>query len=227
MLHPANIRRSNRKTLSLFIDADGELIVKAPLRLSNEIIFEFIKSKESWIKTQQAKVVQSNAINKAVLSYNSFMYLGRELSPYITTEVKKITWQGDNLLIPSKIAEKGDDEVIKKVKLWLKKQAKEIIEERIVYFSRRLNLKHSSSKIMNNKTRWGTCSKGGEIALNWRAIMIEPKLLDYIVIHEFCHLLEFNHSRAFWALVEAVLPNWRDLRKQLKQLNWIIALFRD
>jgi len=80
---------------------------------------------------------------------------------------------------------------------------------------------------MNNKTRWGICSKDGKIALNWRVVMLPPRLIDYIMVHEFCHLLEFNHSKHFWQIVESILPNWKELRKHLKQLGWLLELFRE
>ena len=227
MLHPANIIRSKRRTLALYINTHGELIVKAPMNLQNARIFNFVKSKEAWIKTQQAKILQDSFINRRVLSYNSFLFLGVELVPYISENAKKIQKSDNLLLIPSKIANLGEDAVIRKVQLWLKQNAKEIIEERVAYFSGRLQLSYAKISVMNNKTRWGTCSKKGEITLNWRTVMLAPHLLDYIVVHEFCHLLEFNHSRAFWGLVESILPNWRELRKQLKRVNWLLELWRN
>jgi len=81
-------------------------------------------------------------------------------------------------------------------------------------------------KSNNNQTSWGVCGRGGAIAVNWRAVMLPPALLDYIVVHEFCHMLEFNHSKQFWAIVESILPNWRELRKHLKHMNWLLGLFR-
>lgn len=226
MLHPANIERSKRKTLALYVNSHGDLIVKAPLKLADYKIFEFVKSKEKWIRSQQERVAQNASINKSVLTYNTFLFLGEELSVITATKVKKITKAGSVLYIPTKIAEKGSFEVKKKIEKWLRDQAKIIVGERAEYFSAKLRLNYSQISTNNNKTRWGVCSHDGKIAINWRAVMLKPQVFDYIMVHEFCHLLEMNHSKQFWNLVETILPNWRTLRKDLKKMNWLINLFR-
>jgi len=189
-------------------------------------IFDFIKSKEKWIRTQQERVAQNNYINKSVLSYNTFLFLGTEITAVTASKIKKITLNGNILYLPPKITEKGSIEATKKVEKWLKTQAKTIVDERARYFSAKLRLNHTGISTNNNKTRWGVCGKDGKIAMNWRTIMLEPKLFDYIMVHEFCHLLEFNHSKQFWMLVESILPNWRTLRKELKKMNWLLSMFR-
>ncbi|MCL2570680.1 MAG: M48 family metallopeptidase [Firmicutes bacterium] len=226
MLHPKNIIRSNRKVLSLYINPHGELIVKAPLKLPEHKIFEFVKDKETWIRTQQKRIQQNQFINPNIITYNTFLFLGREVSPIISTKAKKITVQDSALLIPEKIAEQGHAHSLKKIEKFLRDNAKQIVQDRTHYFSQKLNLQYNSIKTMNNKSRWGVCSKNREIALNWRTVMLPPELLDYIIVHEFCHILEFNHSKQFWSLVESILPNWKVLRKNLKNLNYLISLFR-
>lgn len=226
MLNPANIIRSKRKTLSLFIDPNGELIVKAPLRLSDRRIYDFVKTKERWIASQRARVLQVQYLNKSVLTYNSFLFLGQELRPWVCNKAKRIEKCDDALLIPQKFAMQGEEKVLKKIEKWFKDEAKIILEERVIYFSAKLNLRYGALAINNNKTRWGSCSRTGILALNWRTVMLTPQIIDYIVIHEFCHLLEFNHSKAFWSLVASILPEWKGLRIQLKNLNWIMQLFR-
>lgn len=246
MLHPSNIHRSNRKTLSLFIAPNGELMVKAPRKLPEHRIFDFVKSKERWIRKQQERILETNAMNHSVMSYNTFLLLGSQLTPVITEEAKKIQVSSSTvftphqqarnlLLIPAKytqnklssyITNKTPDTVLKKVEKWLRDQAKHVAFERGNYFGHRLNMSGHTVTINNNKTRWGSCTRDGKLYLNWRVIMLRPDLVDYIVVHEFCHLLEFNHTKNFWALVETILPNWRDLRRELKSQNWILNLFR-
>jgi len=226
MLNPANIIRSKRKTLALYIDPMGQLIVKAPTKLSNEKIFAFIKSKEAWIKRRQAQATQNSYINKSVLTYQSFYFLGQELTPIISSGAKQITKSDNALIIPEKFVALGQDKTLRKIKKWLETSAKSIIEQRADYFSQRLKLPKGQFSINNNKTRWGTCDKQGNITLNWRAVMLPANLLDYIVVHEFCHILEFNHSKQFWQIVETILPDWRVTRRHLKQMNWILTLFR-
>jgi len=223
MLDPRNIYRSKRKTLAIFIDSNGVLIVKAPLRLSEHKIFEFIKSKADWIKARQRKVAENSYINRSVVSYNTFLFMGKELTPVITGKAKSIVRTDSTLLIP---ASYSPEKLLKKVEKYLKTCARAILDERAQYFANRLKLDVSAVGINNNKTRWGSCDINRQINLNWRTVMLPPNLFDYILVHEFCHLLEFNHTKNFWAVVETILPDWRVLRKHLKQMNWILSLFR-
>ena len=223
MLDPRNIYRSKRRTLALFVDLHGNLIVKAPERLPESKIFDFVKSKQDWIIARQHQIKQNSYINRNVVTYNSFLYMGQELVPVISQRTKEIIQQDGCLLIPAKFQA---PQVLKKVERWFKAQAEIILSERVRYFANRLNLQPTAASVNNNKTRWGSCDCRRRINLNWRAVMLLPNLFDYIVIHEFCHLLEFNHTKNFWTIVETILPDWRTLRKHLKQMNWLLALFR-
>ena len=224
MVNPANIFRSPRRTLSIHIDPLGNLVVHAPTNMSDRKIFDFIKSRTDWIRARQAAVEKNGFINKNVACYNSFFYLGRELSPIISKSVKQITLGDGSLLISSKIE---SAKILKKVEKFLRDAAKTIIIDRCAYFTQVLKLDCENVVTNNNKTRWGSCTRGREIAINWRAVMLRPALLDYIIVHEFCHLLEFNHTKNFWAIVETILPNWKSLRNELKCLGWLLQLFRD
>lgn len=229
MLDPANIHRSNRKTLALYIDPNGKLVIRAPLKMSDARIFDFVKSKQDWIQARQKRTLQNSYINKSVLAYNSFFFLGTELSPVVSKTSKQIIAQTSCLYIPAKFiraGEDGDRYTLGKVKKWYKERAQEIVEQRVAYFAHRMKLCPRTVVTNNNKTRWGVCDRHGNIALNWRVVLLPPNLLDYIVVHELCHILELNHSKAFWSLVETILPDWKATRKHLKQLNWLMELFR-
>lgn len=224
MLNPANIYRSRRRTLAIYIDPAGQLIVKAPTGMSDRKVFDFVKAKAAWIAARQAQILKNSFINRSVASYNSYFFLGLEVLPVISNNVRQITRSDGALLIPAKL---DQTKIQKKVEKWFKDNAKIIIAERASYFSQVLKLKSSAVMTNNNKTRWGSCSKSGVIALNWRAVMLKPELLDYIIVHEFCHLLEFNHTTNFWAVVQTILPNWKSLRAHLKQMGWLLQLFRE
>ena len=223
MLHPQNIIRSQRKTLALFISPRGELIVKAPLKLPDNKIFEFVKSKENWIHARQKQILQNSYINKSVLTYNAFLYLGQELTPVISKSAKTVQKADNTLLIPAKYS---PDVILKRVEKWLKNSAQAVLAERARYFGARLKLAPVAVTTNNNRSRWGSCDTKRRINLNWRTIMLAPNLFDYIVVHEYCHLLEFNHTKAFWSVVETILPDWKALRLHLKQMNWLLTLFR-
>ena len=223
MLDPRNIIRTNKRTLSLMVNARGELIVRAPYNFPEHKIFEFIKEKQDWIIKKQNAVRANSYINQNVVNYTVFLFLGQELTPVITKDVKDFFIDGGRLLIPAKIPE---DKILNRVERWYRKVAMEIIVERVTFMATRLHLHPTSVTTNNNKTRWGVCDSHGNIAINWRAIFLPPNLLDYIVVHELCHLLEFNHTKAFWAIVANVIPDYQSVRKHLKCLNYLIMLFR-
>lgn len=100
-----------------------------------------------------------------------------------------------------------------------KNQARKIITERLEYFNRFYNFTYRKVAIRNQATRWGSCSRLGNLNYNFQIINLAPNLTDYVIVHELCHLVEFNHSPRFWALVVKTVPNYLQLRKRLKGLE--------
>ena len=135
-----------------------------------------------------------------------------------------------------KILVSGHDMEPQKVRLVLegfyRKQAEEVFRDRVKYWhffleqqTRRADrIELGRIAVRNQKTRWGSCSSKGNINFNWRLLMAPGKVLDYVVVHELCHLAYMNHSGAFWGLVEELLPDYGERRRWLKEnsrlLRW-------
>ncbi len=98
-----------------------------------------------------------------------------------------------------------------------REKAREIITARAKFFSEIYNFKYKQINIRDQKTRWGSCSRSGNLNFNFRLLYLSSESRDYVVVHELCHLKEFNHSRAFWGLVAREVPNFRELRAKLKK----------
>jgi predicted metal-dependent hydrolase len=98
-----------------------------------------------------------------------------------------------------------------------KNQAYGLVIERLGYFNAFYGLRFAKVAIKNQKTRWGSCSKKGNLNFNYRIAKLSPELVDYLIVHELCHLKEMNHGRKFWSLVAQTIPNWRILRRELKK----------
>lgn len=99
-----------------------------------------------------------------------------------------------------------------------KEEAREYARLRLEHFNKFYNFKWHNIAIKNTKTRWGSCSKRGNLNFNYKLALLPPHLADYIVVHELCHLGEFNHSKNFWNLVAKTIPDYLELRKQIKNI---------
>ncbi len=97
-----------------------------------------------------------------------------------------------------------------------KDKALKLAQERLDYFNKYYNFKFNKITIKNQKTRWGSCSRKGNLNFNYKIALLPKEVADYIIVHELCHLKEFNHSRKFWNLVAKSVPNYLDIRKDLK-----------
>lgn len=95
--------------------------------------------------------------------------------------------------------------------------AKRYIPERVAYFQQFTGGTYNTIAIREQKTRWGSCSSNGTLSFHWRLMMAPPHVLDYVVVHELCHLTHMNHSKAFWELVEKVMPDYKLYRNWLKE----------
>ena len=105
-----------------------------------------------------------------------------------------------------------------------KKYARKIFEAKVAYFQQFTGGNYTSITIRDQKTRWGSCSGRGTLSFNWRLILAPPEILDYVVVHELCHLTHMNHSKEFWSLVGSVIPDYKIRRKWLKENGHTLRL---
>lgn len=100
-----------------------------------------------------------------------------------------------------------------------KKEARALVLERIAHFNQIYACTIQRISIRNQRSRWGSCSQKGNLNFNYRLLKLPRTLVDYVVVHELCHLREFNHSKRFWALVEETLPDFRTRRAALRKIT--------
>ncbi len=97
-----------------------------------------------------------------------------------------------------------------------KDKALKLAQERIRFYNKKYKFNYNKIRIKNQRTRWGSCSQKANLNFNYRIIFLSEQMRDYIIVHELCHLKEFNHSKRFWDLVSSTLPNYKEIRKDLK-----------
>jgi len=100
-----------------------------------------------------------------------------------------------------------------------KKIARKIIMECLDFFVRLYGVKYKKVSIRNQKTRWGSCSKSRNLNFNYKVALLPKDLRNYVVVHELCHLIEFNHSKKFWVEVGRTIPNYKEIRKKIRSVS--------
>jgi predicted metal-dependent hydrolase len=100
-----------------------------------------------------------------------------------------------------------------------KEKARAIAIERLGYFNKFYQFKYKRLSIRDQRTRWGSCSKGGGLNFNYRLVFLSPELQDYLIVHELCHLKELNHSANFWTLVARQIPDFKKKRQALRSFQ--------
>lgn len=116
-------------------------------------------------------------------------------------------------------AEFNHEDLRLEILLWQKKQARRIFRERMDFWAAQLGVKYRKLAPSNPRRQWGSCSARDDIRINWRLIMAPPELLDYVIVHELCHVTHKNHSRRFWNFVASVMPDWKSRRIELRKLD--------
>ena len=101
-----------------------------------------------------------------------------------------------------------------------KERARELVIDRVSHFNKIYPYAYNKISIRNQKTRWGSCSHKGNLNFNYKILFLPETLRDYVIVHELCHLKEFNHSKRFWALVTQVIPNYSAMRKELRKRSY-------
>jgi predicted metal-dependent hydrolase len=214
MIEIHKLVRSKRRTLALVVETDGTLTVRAPLRMKEADIRRFIEAKMDWIKRKQARVRdEALALRHQYVDGETFWYLGEEI-PLRLVPRQKSALVMDGVF---KLAQSAQPEAESLFTAWYRQQARKVLTERVSHFARNHNLKPKKLRISSARTRWGSCSTKGTLSFTWRLVMAPPEVIDYVVVHELCHLREMNHSKSFWAQVEAILPDYKRRRSWLKK----------
>jgi hypothetical protein len=218
------LHKTKRKTIGIIVDKNGEVKVHAPFCVSEKQVCEVVQKKADWIIKKVNEVIEgnSNLVCRQFVSGEKFLYLGKE---YTLEIVEKDSGQAEVLMQEDTIAvyisqgmsEESRKQAIKEALIkWYRQRFAEIVKERIEKYSLQLKVAPCKVVIKDQKTRWGSCSKKGNINLNWRLVMAPIDIIDYVVVHELCYLKFMNHSKDFWNLVKSILPNYTEGREWLK-----------
>ncbi|MTI64204.1 SprT family zinc-dependent metalloprotease [Methylophaga sp.] len=209
------IRSKRRKTLSLAI-RDGEVQLRIPARLPMQQAEYFVQQKSGWI--QQKLAAHPPVAPKQFVNGERLLYLGipYQLAVYPSQPGRKVTLIDKRFCVEHRGRQASEVALKKQITDWYKQQAQSWLAERCELLARQTGFKPGTIEVKTYRARWGSCTLSGKIQLNWKLIMAPAKIIDYVIIHELCHLRQHNHSPAFWRLVEQFDPDFTQHRAWLK-----------
>jgi len=196
--------------------------VHAPRSLTDHRVLELLAGSTSWIKKRLEQLQHTPFTPRTFKTGDRFLFQGQWLElQVLSAEIARASIRHkENYLVVRVPQETGAHqlgEVIKSaLAKWYRTQAKHIITTRIDHYGPLVGVPAPPFRINNARRRWGSCGVKGRLNFPWRLVMAPLTLVDYVVVHELCHLLQRDHSAAFWRLVAAVLPDYRQRRRQLR-----------
>ncbi|MEP2280147.1 SprT family zinc-dependent metalloprotease [Maribacter sp.] len=208
------LQKSERKTVSIFIERDGSVSARVPNTLSDEEIRDILKAKEYQIFKHLAEWEQlnENAVEREYVNGQSFLYLGRNYRLKLVDEkLDGIKFYRNTFFLNKSEKPKAKQLFVKFYKKKLNDKIYPIIER----YKNQLDVNPNEIKVMELQNRWASCTPNGNVNFHWKCAMAPIDVLNYIVVHELAHLIHNNHTKAFWNEVDKVLPKYDE------QVNWL------
>ena len=212
------IRTSRRKTASVKVD-DGKVSVVVPEKLADSRIEELVNKKSRWIKEKLLIHSESRPVKpKEYVSGECFTYIGRNYRlKVITDSTPSVKLVGGRLVATLPDGSKNPEKVCNALTQWYRTHAEKRLQQKVKRYAKIIGIEPVSVGIKSFKSRWGSCSVKGEILFNWKIIIAPNRIIDYLVVHELCHLKRHDHSPEFWKCVERVIPDYLECKEWLKE----------
>ncbi len=208
------VKKSDRKTVSIYVERDGSVSAFVPNSLEDAAIKEVLASKSYQIHKNLAEWEQLNErhVLREYVSGQSFLYLGRNYRLKLVDEnLGALLFKNNTFFMGRGEVSNGDNFFID----FYKKKLIKRLNTLIPLYESRLGVKAKDYKVMELQNRWASCTKTKSVNFHWKCAMAPMDVLHYIVAHELAHLINMNHNQAFWNEVDKVLPNYSE------QLNWL------
>ena len=217
-----NYFEADRRTIKIEVTNKAEVNVYYPKSTSIKYAQNFVIKKQAWIEKKRREILCNISNNADIFDFKSILLLGEKIE--ITYEdINKISLI-NRVLVAPKHMEKDINALKKGLKAFISKFAAELLPQCMSYFSEIIGKSPAKIAISHPRSIWGSCNDRKEMRLNAKLVMLPKELMEYVVIHELCHLKELNHSEIFWREVNKFCDA-SYCRKQLKEYNYLITLF--
>lgn len=217
-----SIVRSARRTVALHVQPGGTLLIRAPWYVPLTTLMQFAVKKSAWIERhiRRLKNVTPPGVPVIIGEGSVLPFLGRMLTVKVNHGPARRVWYCDDSLVLTVSGNPAPEELTGMTEAWYLREAKAYLPGR----TRSLAVRYAhlvpapgTVSVRKMKRRWGTCHSGGTIVLNRELMKKDPALIDYVIIHELCHLVHHNHGREYYELLASIMPDFRELRKRLQQ----------
>ncbi|UVI33548.1 M48 family metallopeptidase [Paenibacillus spongiae] len=205
-----NVQYGNTTKISIHIDVSGFITIKAPNGTSEETIARAVEHHGKWIleKLQLLAKARETTKTKEYQDQGKFLHLGKEYFLHELIETGDL----------------NEEELKRNLKRFYFASCKKMIGERISRYQVQLKVKPKSIEIVESATKWGSCSSDKKLTFNYRLAMAPIEVIDYVIIHELCHLLHMNHDRSFWRRVGSIMPDYKEKEAYLARYGQAMTL---
>ena len=211
---------SNRRTTDIVIERDGLITVRPPRRMTPEQVDETVLSKRMWIYRNLAewRDLNSTRVTREWVNGESFLYLGSSYRlRFVANQEEPLLLKDGAFCLSRQVVEAGGKAAAGKA-FWNFYAEKGLprLAKRVEFFQEKLGIKAGKVGVKDLGYRWASCLKNGDLWFHWKCLMAPLTVIDYIVVHELCHLRHRDHTDAFWNEVDKVLPDYRDRKEWLR-----------
>lgn len=209
------VKRSKRKTVSIFVERDGSVSARVPASMEEEELAEIVRNKEYLIHKHLAEWEQLNhgRIEREYVSGQSFLYLGRNYRLRLVDEsLEGLLLRNGRFLLPRTLQSQAKEQFV----AFYKAKLKEKLPPIVAHHQARLGVAPHEVKVLELHHRWASCTATGNLNFHWKCAMAPIDVLHYIVAHELTHLIHPNHTSSFWNELDKIMPDYQRRHEWLK-----------
>jgi len=204
------VQFSKRSKINLDVSSEGYLTLKVPTKTTEDEIITYMHSKEKLLLNLQEQLNNRKYISnqKSYDKEELFLYLGKGYPLHeLLDEIPET-----------------EDEIQQQLKKLYTKKTKQYVKKRITHFEKMIGVKSKSITVVDSPRTWGTCSSNKELTFNYKLSMAAPQVIDYVIIHELCHIHHMNHDRSFWRKVGMYDPNYKQHQAYLEKFGGFMTI---
>lgn len=205
-----NVQYGKGKKTSIHIDSSGRITLTVPKKTSEDTIKEIVERNGKMILEHLQKIEAASETPK-IREYEEegkFLHLGKYYSLHELIDIGTL----------------NEEELRLKLKKFYFASCKKIVSERIIGYQTQLKVKPKSFEIVESRTKWGSCSSDKKLTFNYRLAMAPVEVIDYVIIHELCHLHHMNHDRSFWRRLGSIMPDYKEKEAYLARYGQAMTL---